>query len=104
MTKQILKWNNLKIVNLFIHQFNQSINHLIGWNKLIHFQNADDMPFIEKLLVDSHTLEGDVYGSMSRWIRDTKKKQNDKFEFPKYDFLALFTRLLQWLLMLTVIE
>ena len=68
------------------------------------FQNADDMPFIEKLLVDESTIGGDVYWNMSIWISEKKEAQNDKFEFPKYDFLALFTRLLQCHLMLTVIE
>ena len=62
------------------------------------------MPFIEKLLIDESTIGGDVYWNMSIWIIETKEAKKIKFEFPKYDFLALFTRLLQWHLMLTVIE
>lgn len=64
---------------------------------IITIQNPKDFLVLEneKFKLNPNSVSEDVVYDLAGWSSAEKEKINDKLKLPDYDFLAVFTRLLQ---------
>ena len=57
------------------------------------FQTASDVPFVENSINNGLINTSVILENMKEWVDNRFSRQNGEANWPKYDFLATFTRL-----------
>ena len=78
--------------NVVLQSFNLLSNELIESSTLT-FQTASDVPFVENSIKNGTINYPVALINMEKWVINKVSRQKGEATWPKFDFLATFTRL-----------